>query len=84
MLSCHTLQAPELLFPARPELLCPASTITFPRCRLLLLPAVQVLYAAPRARSSVTRLQFEWVLELAAVKAMIAQFRWAWDCYVIQ
>ncbi|WIA20494.1 hypothetical protein OEZ86_004475 [Tetradesmus obliquus] len=38
-------------------------------------PRMKVLYAAPRARSAVTRLQFEWVLELAAVKAMIAQFR---------
>jgi hypothetical protein len=38
-------------------------------------PRMKVLYAAPRAKSAVTRLQFEWVLELAAVKAMIAQFR---------
>ncbi|KAF6262844.1 hypothetical protein COO60DRAFT_1624856 [Scenedesmus sp. NREL 46B-D3] len=38
-------------------------------------PRMKVLYSAPRARSAVARLQFEWVLELAAVKAMIAQFR---------
>jgi hypothetical protein len=38
-------------------------------------PRMKVLYAVPRAKSAVTRLQFEWVLELSAVKAMIAQFR---------
>ena len=36
---------------------------------------MKVLLAPPRAKTSVTKLQFEWVLELKEVKALISSFK---------